>query len=233
MNRILSVNASVRVRRSLSRDLSRRFEQAWLARFPGDAFVSRDVGAKPPPPISEAWIDAAFTSPESRSDAQHAELAVSERLIGEIESADVIVIATPMYNYGMPAGLKAWVDQIVRVNRTFDFDLARGDYPLRPILRDKVLVMLTSTGEFGFEGEWTPFGYEPPHPAPAYHRQLFGGDGRVSPGHRVSGVWRCQARKVQGRGARADSTTGCGNSWGYERHPAVERSATTCGRMNR
>lgn len=152
MNRILSVNASVRVNRSLSRELSKRFEEAWLSRFPEDVFTSRDVGAEPPPPISEAWIDAAFTDSESRSDAQHTELAVSERLIGEIESADVIVIATPMYNYGMPAGLKAWVDQIVRVNRTFDFDLARGDYPLRPILRDKVLVMLTSAGEFGFEG---------------------------------------------------------------------------------
>ena len=153
MNTILLVNASVRVNRSLSRDLSKRFEQAWLRRFPEDSFVNRDVGAEPPPPISEAWIDAAFTELESRSDTQHRELAVSEQLIGEVEAADVIVIATPMYNYGMPAGLKAWVDQIVRVNRTFDFDLARGDYPLRPLLRDKVLVMLTSTGEFGFEQE--------------------------------------------------------------------------------
>ncbi|MEQ8858490.1 MAG: NAD(P)H-dependent oxidoreductase [Pseudomonadales bacterium] len=153
MNRILSINASVRVNRSLSRDLSRRFEQGWLARFPQDSVINRDVGAEPPPVISEAWIDAAFTDSESRSDAQHAELAVSEELICEVEAADVVVIATPMYNYGMPAGLKAWVDQIVRINRTFDFDLARGDYPLQPLLRDKVLVMLTSTGEFGFERE--------------------------------------------------------------------------------
>lgn len=152
MNRILSVNASVRVNRSLSRSLSQSFERAWLARHPEDSVICRDVGTAPPPPISEAWIDAAFTNSESRSEAQHAELAVSEQLIHEVESADVIVIATPMYNYGMPAGLKAWVDQIVRINRTFDFDLARGDYPLRPLLGDKVLVMLTSTGEFGFEG---------------------------------------------------------------------------------
>lgn len=153
MSRILSVNASVRVNRSLSRELSKRFEQAWMTRFPRDQIVNRDVGAAPPPAISEAWIEAAFTHEQSRTPAQRAALAVSDQLIDEVVAADVIAIATPMYNYGMPAGLKAWVDQVVRINRTFDFDLARGDYPLRPLLRDKVLVMLTASGEFGFEGE--------------------------------------------------------------------------------
>ncbi len=55
-----------------------------------------------------------------------------------------------MYNYGMPATLKAWVDQVVRVNETFSFDLSRGDWPLEPILGGKTLVLLTSSGEFGF-----------------------------------------------------------------------------------
>jgi FMN-dependent NADH-azoreductase len=55
-----------------------------------------------------------------------------------------------MYNYGMPAILKAWFDQILRVNKTFTFDLARGDFPIEPILSGKVLVLLTSSGEFGF-----------------------------------------------------------------------------------
>ena len=50
----------------------------------------------------------------------------------------------------MPAALKAWVDQVIRVNETFSFDLGRGDWPLEPILKDKVLVGLTSSGEFGF-----------------------------------------------------------------------------------
>ena len=55
-----------------------------------------------------------------------------------------------MYNYGMPAHLKAWVDQVIRVGRTFSFDLARGDWPLEPILSGKTMVLLTSCGEFGF-----------------------------------------------------------------------------------
>lgn len=51
----------------------------------------------------------------------------------------------------MPASLKAWFDQVVRVNKTFSFDLKRGDYPLRPVLAGKTLVLLSSCGEFGFE----------------------------------------------------------------------------------
>ncbi len=50
-----------------------------------------------------------------------------------------------MYNYGMPAALKAWFDQIIRINKTFTFDLARGDFPLEPIMSGKTLVLLTSS----------------------------------------------------------------------------------------
>ena len=56
-----------------------------------------------------------------------------------------------MYNYGMPSSLKAWFDQVIRINKTFSFDLARGDFPLEPILSGKTLVILTSSGEFGFD----------------------------------------------------------------------------------
>jgi FMN-dependent NADH-azoreductase len=51
----------------------------------------------------------------------------------------------------MPAQLKAWFDQIVRINKTFDFDLSRGDLPLQPLLSGKTLIIVTSSGEFGFE----------------------------------------------------------------------------------
>ena len=56
-----------------------------------------------------------------------------------------------MYNYGMPAALKSWFDNIIRIGKTFTFDLARGDYPLEPIMTGKTLVILSSRGEFGFE----------------------------------------------------------------------------------
>jgi FMN-dependent NADH-azoreductase len=122
----------------------------WLRRRPADGVITREVGRRPPPFIDEAWIAAAFAEPQTRTPAQKAALAVSDELIAELEAGDVIVVATPMYNYGLPAGLKAWVDQVVRIGRTFSFDLDRGDFPLEPLLSGKTMVLLTASGEFGF-----------------------------------------------------------------------------------
>jgi len=77
-------------------------------------------------------------------------LAWSDAAIDEVEAADVIVLGTPMYNYGMPSALKAWFDQVIRISRTFSFDLARGDWPIEPMLHGKRLVVVSSRGEFGF-----------------------------------------------------------------------------------
>lgn len=151
MATILHIDASARVSRSLSRDLSGKFVEAWRARNPGDIVIRRDVGANPPPAITEQWIAAVFTPPELLTEDQRQLVALSDTLIAELEPADIIVLGTPMYNYGMPTALKGWVDQIVRINKTFTFDLARGDFPLEPMLSGKTLVLLTSCGEFGFE----------------------------------------------------------------------------------
>jgi FMN-dependent NADH-azoreductase len=151
MTTVLQIEASARGSRSLSRELSQRFEDEWRIQEPEARFIRRDVGRYPPPLITEEWISAAFTPPEKRSAGQKAVLQVSDELIGEVEAADVIAIASPMYNYGMPAALKAWFDQVIRVGRTFSFDLARGDWPLEPLLSGKTLVVLSSRGEFGFE----------------------------------------------------------------------------------
>jgi FMN-dependent NADH-azoreductase len=148
MTRILRVDASARAGRSLSRKLGDRFIEEWTAREPDVEVMMRDVGKTPPPIISEAWIAAVFNAEMT---AEQRELTrISDELISEVAAADVIVFTTPMYNYGMPASLKAWFDQVVRVNKTFTFDLARGDRPLEPVLSGKPVVALTSWGEFGF-----------------------------------------------------------------------------------
>lgn len=150
MATLLHLDASARKIRSISRSLGTEFKKQWLSANEEDKLIYRDVGSKPPEFISESWIAAAFTPESDRTDEQTLLLAQSDLLIDELSSADVIVISTPMYNYGMPAALKAWVDQVVRVNKTFSFDLSRGDFPLEPILSGKALVLLTSCGEFGF-----------------------------------------------------------------------------------
>lgn len=150
MTNLLRIDASARVDGSLSRGLSQAFIDHWKEADPTYKIMNRDVGLTPPPAMREAWMAAAFTPEEARTRDQQAELSLSDRLIEELTWAEVIVMATPMYNYGMPAALKAWLDHVVRINKTFTFDLARGDKPLRPILSGKTLVLLTASGEFGF-----------------------------------------------------------------------------------
>jgi FMN-dependent NADH-azoreductase len=150
MTTILHLDASARTTRSLTRRLSRRFVDAWLAHRPHDRVIRRDLAADPPPHVTEAWIAACFTPPDERDAAMRAALAWSDAAIAEIEAAELIVMGTPMYNYGMPSALKAWFDQVIRIGRTFSFDPGRGDWPIQPILAGKQLVVLSARGEFGF-----------------------------------------------------------------------------------
>lgn len=158
MSVILHVDSSVRAvfnansqHNSISKKLARRFVAQFKEQTKIDEYIYRDVGMNPPPFITQDWIGAVFTPENKLTAVQQQVLACSDELIAEVERADIIVISSPMYNYGMPAQLKAWFDQIIRINKTFDFDLARGDKPLSPILSGKTLVIVTSSGEFGFE----------------------------------------------------------------------------------
>lgn len=165
MATVLKIDASARVTRSLSRGLTTAFTEQWLKSRPNDTLITQDVGLNPPPAISEAWIAAAFTAPEKRTLDQQEVLKVSDRLLEELEPANLIVIGTPMYNYGMPAALKAWIDQVIRIGRTFSFDLARGEQPIESILTGKTLAILSSSGEGGFElgGVHAAINYLDPH----------------------------------------------------------------------
>jgi len=150
MSTLLRIDASARTERSLTRRMTRTFVDTWLDSRPTDRVIERSLAKEPPPFVTEAWIASAFTEPGRRTEEQRRVLEASDRLIDELEQADVIVLGTPMYNYGMPAALKAWFDQVIRVGRTFSFDLSRGDWPLEPILTGKTLVLLSSRGEFAF-----------------------------------------------------------------------------------
>jgi FMN-dependent NADH-azoreductase len=157
MKTILHIDSSVRRTdnstqsyNSISKSFGRCFIDAWLSKNHQDKVVYRDLGLNPPTFICPDWIAAAFTSEQKRSKAQQLALVESDTYFDEVALADVILITAPMYNYGMPAVLKAWFDQMLRVNKTFTFDLARGDFPIEPVLSGKILVLLTSSGEFGF-----------------------------------------------------------------------------------
>ncbi|EKE71130.1 FMN-dependent NADH-azoreductase [Celeribacter baekdonensis] len=152
MTTLLRIDASAQLEdRSLTRMLTTLFISEFLAANPDANVITRDIGRAPVPAIDHRFIHAAFTPLDARDDWMAERLALSDRLIDEVEAADIIVLGAPMYNYGMPAALKGWIDHIARIGRTFSFDLARGDVPIQPILKGKKLVVLSSRGEFGFD----------------------------------------------------------------------------------
>lgn len=114
--------------------------------------IYRDVGAQPPSPVTGGWVHAAFTPPALREPWMLEALAQSDALVDEVLRADIIVAGVPMYNFGPPAQFKAWLDNIVRVGRTFGFDRTRPGEPYWPLLEDagKQLVILSSRGDFGY-----------------------------------------------------------------------------------
>ena len=147
-----SESSKARAHGSHSRTLSQRFVDAWCTREPGTRVIRRDVGVQPPPPVSERWIHAAFTAEAEREPWMHEQLSTSDMLVNELLAADVIVAGVPMYNFGPPAQFKAWIDNIVRVGRTFGFDRQRAGDPYWPLLTSsgKRVVMLSSRGDFGY-----------------------------------------------------------------------------------
>lgn len=138
---ILRVNASGRRNGSQTRNLADRFIDALDRKHPVANLTVRELNDGMPF-VDDAWIDANFTAPEDRSAAQSAALAFSDELVGELENADVIVIAAPVYNFSIPASLKAWIDQIARARRTFQYT---DDGPVG-LLKNKRAVIITASG---------------------------------------------------------------------------------------
>ncbi|WP_447757099.1 FMN-dependent NADH-azoreductase [Pseudomonas moraviensis] len=151
MSRILVVHGSPRVDRSTSRRLAEGFLSAWQERHPEGQVTRREVGRVPVPAVNEAFVAAAFyPQPQARPLVMQADLALSDQLVDELFTHDLLLISTPMYNFSVPSGLKAWVDQIVRLGLTFDHTLDNGVAQYSPLLQGKKALIVTSRGGFGF-----------------------------------------------------------------------------------
>jgi FMN-dependent NADH-azoreductase len=142
--RLLHLDSSARGGSSFSRRLSREFVQEWLRREPEAVVTYRDLALEPMPYVTESWVTAAFTPVNQQDEASLTALAQSELLIAELEAADVLVIGAPMYNFGIPASLKAWIDQVVRIGRTFGYD---GPSPIGLLHGKRAVVLATSGGD--------------------------------------------------------------------------------------
>ncbi|MEM8754038.1 MAG: NAD(P)H-dependent oxidoreductase [Pseudomonadota bacterium] len=120
MTTILHVDSSGRVDGSHSRRLSSELVDRLTAGRADARVIHRDVSAGLPV-VDQGWIEANFTPEGARTPDQKARLTGSDDLVAELENADVIVIGVPIYNFSVPASLKAWIDQICRAGLTFRF----------------------------------------------------------------------------------------------------------------
>ena len=117
---VLEINASARQNGSISRTLVSDFLTALQDRH-GDVDIARRDIAIGLPFIDETWVGANFTPEEDRSASDRQTLALSDELVAELEAADLVVIGAPIYNFSIPATLKAWIDMVTRARRTFRY----------------------------------------------------------------------------------------------------------------
>ncbi|MDJ0597046.1 MAG: FMN-dependent NADH-azoreductase [Pleurocapsa sp. MO_226.B13] len=143
MNCILHLDSSPRGDRSLSRALTNEFNRTWQQTYPEDKIIYRDLGHNPVPFVDESWIAAAFKSSKLTPELKSA-IEISDELINEFLAAQVCVFGIPMYNFSIPANFKAYIDQIVRIGRTFAV-IANGYEGL--VKAQKKILVITTRGD--------------------------------------------------------------------------------------
>lgn len=127
---------------SISRELTAAYVEAWKTANPTGTVTSRNLLAEEIKPIDQSWVFAAYTPEENQTPEQKQLLAQSERYIAELQGADELVIGAGMHNFGVPASLKLWIDQVARRGKTF----AYGANGPEGLLKVKKATILISTG---------------------------------------------------------------------------------------
>jgi len=142
---LLHIDSSPLGEASISRHLTSEFVQNWKLANPDGKVITRDLTATTISPISAAWVGASFTPQDALTPAQKDLLALSDTLIAELFAADEYVFGVPMHNFSVPSVFKLWIDQIVRVNKTFSY--ATGT-PVGLITGKKATVLIASGGVY-------------------------------------------------------------------------------------
>jgi FMN-dependent NADH-azoreductase len=140
---------SARHSRSHTRQLSAFFIEELRRSCPDLSVVRRDLALSPPPPVSEEWIAAAFASDGLRTAEMRDALRVSDELVDELLACDLYVVGLPMYNFSVPAVFKGYIDQFVRVGRTFSFDPEQPE-PYKGLIEGKTIVVVAARGDAGY-----------------------------------------------------------------------------------
>jgi FMN-dependent NADH-azoreductase len=142
---ILQINSSARIVASHSTSLANELSARLMLKNSDAVLVVRDLASNPHPTLDENALQALFSKADQRTTEQSARVALDDALIAEIQAADVLVIGAPMYNFGISAQLKNWIDAISRAQVTFRYT-ANGPEGL--LTGKKVFVVLTRGGMY-------------------------------------------------------------------------------------
>lgn len=142
MRTLLRLDASAQTTRSHSRRLADHYESRWRERHPGGKIIKRDLARNPLPHLNGETIAVFYAGGDPGEGPVPAGIALSDRLIRELKEADDIVVSSPVYNFGMPSALKAWIDHVVRFGHT----IAMGERGVKGLLTGKRACFLTARG---------------------------------------------------------------------------------------
>jgi FMN-dependent NADH-azoreductase len=165
MARILHIDSSPRGERSHSRRTTREFVEKWQQTHPKDIVTYRDIGRNPIPHVDETWIAAAFCPQEQHTPEQQEAIRLSDELVDEFLAADIYIMGVPMYNFSVPSGFKAYIDQIVRVRRTFAFEPNDTANVLKPLVLGKKMFIVGASGDSGYQlgGKYENMNFHDPY----------------------------------------------------------------------
>lgn len=121
MSNILVINSSVKSSDANSSQLTNRFLQQWVEKNPQSTIVQRDMATDPVPHLNEEMVSVFFTPEQQRTAEQQSLVSYSDKLVRELKESDVLVLGVPMYNFGIPSTLKAWIDHVARAGITFSY----------------------------------------------------------------------------------------------------------------
>ena len=165
MNQILIVESSPRGAESASRKLTAKLRKRLAMRYAEATIVERDLVKDLLPHLDQPTLKAISTRDPMEAESLKETLHLSDQLTEELLSSDLLVIACPMWNFGIPSSLKAWIDHVVRAGKTFNYAGAGVD----GLAKGKKAILVLASGGIFSEGPWKPWDTVEP-----YLRQILG-----------------------------------------------------------
>ncbi|MBR1218059.1 NAD(P)H-dependent oxidoreductase [Bradyrhizobium sp. U87765 SZCCT0131] len=159
MKQILMIEVSPRGTDSASRAVANTLAARLAARYPSARLVRRDLAAEALPHLDGTTLRAITTRDPAETERLRVLARRSDELTDELLASDLLVIATPMWNFGIPSALKAWIDLVVRPGRTFQY----ADGSALGLAKDKNAILVLASGGVFTEGPWRPWDYVEPY----------------------------------------------------------------------